>query len=223
MIDSVVPKLALLATHTHTHTQFAAAAVVPAPFSDPRQCALTVVDAIKGNVLVFADQLEARFDALKATYEQCNALPDREAVLCLRAFAQYAISVVQGLEPELEAYTILLRQYALARLEDYYLCRNGAATVFVPQVLCALRIYEDAREKLQPLTAEALARFDVLEERFLYCRALPEDLQATCIVSMFRQAVAIWQVVSVELLELRPVIEEKALVLLEDYNDCRLA
>lgn len=173
-------------------------------------------------MLVYADQLQARLTALKATYEQCAALPEREAVVCLRSFAQYAITVVQGLLPELEAKKVVLRNYALARLEDYHQCRIGATeSVFAPQTLCALRAYEDAKTALKPLTDEALARFDVLRDGYLTCLEAPEDLQASCLVGVFRRARVIGEEVLEHLVELRPVIVEQSLELLEAYNVCR--
>lgn len=168
--------------------------------------------------------MQARITALKATYEQCAALPEREAVVCLRSFAQYAITVVQGLLPELEAKKVVLRNYALSRLEDYHQCRIGATeTVFAPQTLCALRAYEDAKTALKPLTDRALERFDVLRDSYLTCVESPEDLQASCLVALFRRATIIGREVYDELIELRPVVIETSLQVLEAYNDCRLA
>lgn len=216
-------KLANLSTRTCLFVQFAAAAVVPAPFNTELECATAVVDTIKAPVLVYGELVQRRIAAMKELYEQCSALPSHDAVECKRLFAKYAITVVQGLTFEIEARRIVMRNYAIARLEDYYVCRNGPEEVFTPQLLCALRTYEHSLVELRPLTDRAMERYEVLRSRFTTCLETPEDLQATCLVTLFRDATVISIAVTEELVELRPVFIEKSLELLEEYNTCRLA
>lgn len=189
-----------------------------------RTCAYEIVDAVKGRVLEDAERIQERFYALKDTYEQCRALPVSGQAECLRHFVNYAVGLVESLRPELAAKRVLLRYFALARLEDYYQCRNPEITSSLgDDQLCAARLLIDTIDRLQPVIAHVEELIERLDARYVACQAYPEELKPTCLVLLFRETTTVIRGLGEQAIELRPIIVTNALELLESYNQCRQA
>lgn len=212
-------------TQIHFSTQLASAASIPEPFNTERECGVAALNAVQQSVLVFYKRVEARLYALKGTYDQCRQLPATDAAPCLRNLVANAKTVIQGLRPELDAKIVILRQYGLERLEEYFVCRNPnnepTFDTYTPQSLCGLRTLEEVEDALEPYTSLLRSNLESLVPRYYACLETAEDLQATCFARFFRYTTAAGREVYEKVKARQAEILEGALAILENYNTCR--
>lgn len=195
----------------------------------PTVCGLELMSTIRTKAYEYSEELLGRLESGYAMYQECRMLPSYEQLACMQQYARYVIGLIQGLEPEFEIKRTILRYYAIDRLDDYYTCRTNNGTeveagsiVLTPHVLCAEIMYENTKDALKPYTDMAVYQFNVVYDQFYYCVSQPESMQPTCLRAILRKTIDVAEKVWEQMAELRPMVVQKTMYLLEDYYQCRI-